>query len=267
MSASNPSVGVIGGSGFYELFETGEEIEVDTPYGRPSDRITVGTIESIPVAFLPRHGKKHSYPPHSIPYRANLYALHKIGVRRIIGPTAAGSLNPKVKPGDFVLVDQFVNFTNGRKDTFFDGPETVHVSTAEPYCPELRSIIQDCANRQGLTMHPSGTVVVVQGPRFSTRAESRFFSKQGWDVINMTQYPENTLGRELQMCYTNVSLITDYDVGLEGVDSVKPVTNEMVVEIFKKNNLRLKALLAQVIPLIPVKRSCDCGTALAGARF
>ncbi len=259
-------IAIIGGSGFYELFEKANEIEIDTPYGKPSDKITVGSIGSVNVAFLPRHGRKHSFPPHSIPYRANMFALHKLGVQRVIAPTAAGSLNPKIKPGDFVIADQFVNMTKDREDTFYDGPETVHVSTADPYCPELRRIIFDCGKREGLMVHPSGTVVVIQGPRFSTRAESRIFSKLGWEVINMTQYPECTLARELELCYANISLITDYDVGLEGDESVKPVSSEMVEEIFKRNNSRLKTLLAELVPSIPSRRSCKCGAALKGAR-
>jgi 5'-methylthioadenosine phosphorylase len=261
-----PKIGVIGGSGFYALFETGKEVEVDTPFGKPSDKITIGEIAGTPTAFLPRHGKKHSYPPHSIPYRANIFGLHKLGVERILAPAAAGSLDPTIKPGDFVVVDQFVHFTNGRRDTFYDGPETLHVSTADPYCPELRKILLEGAQNQGIRTHPSGTVVVIQGPRFSTRAESRFFSNQGWSVINMTQYPENVLARELEMCYANISLITDYDVGLEGSPEIAPVTSDMVVEVFKRNNSKLKALLHQVIPKIPIKRSCNCATALKGAR-
>ena len=267
MNSKRPRVGIIGGSGFYGLFDKTEELEIETPYGNPSDKIEIGAIDKVDVAFLPRHGKKHSFPPHSIPYRANLYALHKLGVERVIGPSAAGSLNSRINPGDFVIADQFVNLTNGRKDTFYDGPETIHIGTSEPYCPELRKKIISSATSLGLTVHSTGTVAVIQGPRFSTKAESRFFSKQGWDVINMTQYPEATLARELQMCYANISLITDHDVGLEGDASIKAVSSEMVAEIFKKNNFKLKQLLTNLIPEIPEKRSCSCSSSLNGARI
>src|SRR5215212_2827292 len=205
-------IGVIGGSGFYRLLDDARQVTVETPYGPPSDDIAVGTIDDARVAFLPRHGATHQFPPHKINYRANLWALKSLGVTRVIGPSAAGSLQPHVHPGDFVICDQFVDRTSGRIATVFDGPSTVHVSSADPYCGELRGLSEAACRDEGITVHPAGTVVVIEGPRFSTRAESRWFSSAGWEVINMTQFPECVLARELEVCYVGISLITDYDV-------------------------------------------------------
>ena len=198
-------IGIIGGTGLYELLEKPKEIKIDTPYGLPSDRVAIGVISGRKVAFIPRHGKHHQYPPHKIPFRANLWALKQLGVKRIIAPCAVGSLQPNIKIGDFVVCDQFVNRTTGREDTFYNGPVTTHVSMAEPYCPELSRIIVKVGKKLGLRIHEKGTVVVVQGPRFSTKAESQWFKSFGWDVINMTQYPEVVLARELEICYAKIS--------------------------------------------------------------
>jgi 5'-methylthioadenosine phosphorylase len=243
-----------------------EEIKVDTPYGAPSDNITLATIAGKRVAFLPRHGKKHQLPPHMINYRANLWAMKELGVSRVIGPCAAGSLQAHVRPGDFVVCDQFVDRTNGRKDTFYDGPIVTHISTADPYCPELGKLALDQARKLGITVHETGTVVVIQGPRFSTRAESRWYGNQGWEVINMTNYPENVLARELGMCYVNISLITDYDVGLEGDSGITPVTQDAVIEVFNKNNDKLRTLLHELIAAIPAKPGCGCSRHLLDGR-
>jgi 5'-methylthioadenosine phosphorylase len=218
------------------------------------------------VAFLPRHGKKHQHPPHRVPYRANVWAMKELGVERIVGPCAAGSLHPRVKPGDFVVCDQLVDRTWGREDTFYDGPETTHVSFADPYCPTMREVTIRLGPEEGLSLHDSGTVVVVQGPRFSTRSESGFYQSQGWEVINMTQYPEAILARELEMCFLNISLITDYDVGVEGAD-VEPVSHDMVIKVFQENLGKLRDLLYRVVPALPAERDCPCATALEGARF
>jgi 5'-methylthioadenosine phosphorylase len=182
--------------------------------------------------------------------------------RRLIGPCAAGSLQPHVKPGDFVVVDQFVNRTSGRKDTFFDGPMTYHVGGADPYCSVLREIAIEFARKQGITVHPRGTNVVIQGPRFSTRSESREFSSHGWEVINMTQYPEGILARELGICYVNIALITDFDAGLEGHPDVQPVSHEAVLKVFSENNEKLKGLLFSIIEAIPSGEpgSCSCSS-------
>ena len=259
-------IGVFGGSGFYSFLDQVELIRVETPYGVPSDDIAIGKVGERSVAFIPRHGRKHSLPPAAINYRANLWALHSLGVTRVVGPNASGSLQPQIKPGDFVVSDQFVDRTHGRADTFFDrGPQVVHVSTAHPYCPVLRELAVKAGSAAGVTVHERGTIVIVQGPRFATRAESKSFSSSGWDVVNMTQYPEVALARELEMCYVSVSLITDYDSGLEGHPEVKPVTAEDVARVFAANNTRLRDLILRMIPLIPAERDCPCATALKGA--
>jgi 5'-methylthioadenosine phosphorylase len=201
-----------------------------------------------------------------IPYRANLYAMKKLGVKAIIGPCAAGSLKKEVAPGHFVLCDQFVDRTRGRIDTFFDGPVTTHVSAADPYCPSLREMAFKAGKDLGITMHKTGTMVVIQGPRFSTRAESKWFSSMGWSVINMTGYPEAYLAREMEICYVNISLITDYDVGLEGQD-IEPVSHEAVVKIFNENNEKVKSLLLSLIGLIPLDHRCTCHNVLSSARM
>jgi 5'-methylthioadenosine phosphorylase len=267
LSRERAEIGVFGGSGFYSLLSDAREITVETPYGAPSDRVAVGEMAGRRVAFLPRHGKLHQYPPQSINYRANLWAMKELGVTRIIGPTACGSLRASVKPGDMVVADQLVDRTRSRKDTFYDSPVTTHVSFADPYCPELRPIAIAALGALGITTHARGTVVVIQGPRFSTRAESRWFAGAGWEVINMTQYPECYLARELEICYVNISLITDYDVGLEGEDGVQPVSTEEVIKVFASNNERVKAAIFEIAKAIPAERSCPCATALAGARF
>jgi 5'-methylthioadenosine phosphorylase len=258
-------VGVFGGSGFYNFLKIKEELNMDTIYGKPSDTIIIGELEGINVAFLPRHGRGHTIPPHKINYRANIAAMHELGVKQIFGPCAAGSLQANVKPGDFVICDQFVDRTNSRIDTFYDGPHTTHISTAEPYCPDLREIVINEVKNLGITAVPRGTVVVVQGPRFSTKSESRWYSSLGWEVINMTQYPEVSLAREMEICYVNISIITDYDVGLEDHPGIKSVTSRDVVRIFKETNEKLRELLFRTIPRVPVKRHCVCSNALEGA--
>ena len=259
-------IGVFGGSGFYSFLDGVEEVAVETPFGPPSAPPSVGEIGGRRVAFIPRHGVKHQFPPHRVPYRANLWAMKELGVQRVIGPCAAGSLQPDVKPGHFVVCDQLIDRTWGRGDTFYDGPETTHVGFADPYCPEMRAVAIAEGRDLGIDLHERGTVVAVQGPRFSTRAESDFYRRQGWEVINMTQYPEAILARELELCFLNVSLITDYDVGVEGED-VEAVSHEMVIKVFEQNIARLRDLLFRVIPGLPADRACPCSTALEGARF
>jgi 5'-methylthioadenosine phosphorylase len=266
MDAARHVVGVFGGSGFYRLLDDVEEVAVDTPYGPPSAPIRIGEIEGTEVAFMPRHGDHHTLPPHRINYRANVWAMRQVGVRRIIGPSACGSLKPELEPGTFVVCDQFVDRTRGREDTFYDGPQTTHVSAADPYCPELSRILVDCAGEVGAPVIEGGTAVVIQGPRFSTRAESRWFSAAGWDVVNMTQYPEAWLARELELCYANVSLVTDYDVGLEGMPHVEPVSADMAFEVFSQNLDRLRALLFRAVPKIGPQQPDDvCASALGSA--
>ena len=259
--------GVFGGSGFYRFAKGARGISVKTPYGKASAGVTISEIEGRKVAFLPRHGVHHEFPPHMVPYRANLFSFKKLGVERIIAPNAVGSLRAEVAPGDLVFCDQFVNFTTGRKDTFYDGPLTTHVSTASPYCSQMRKAATDAARDLGLKYHEAGTVVVIQGPRFSTKAESRFFSRQGWDVINMTQYPEVVLAREQEMCFLNISLVTDYDAGLEGDPRVRPVSHEEVIKVFNRNLENLRKLIVEIVRILPKERACDCGSALEHARL
>jgi 5'-methylthioadenosine phosphorylase len=260
-------IGVFGGSGFYAFLDEVEEVPVGTPYGAPSSPAFVGTLGDRRVAFIPRHGVRHELPPHAINYRANVWAMRELGVRWIIGPCASGSLQPGVRIGEFVVCDQFVDRTSGRRDTFYDGPVSIHVSAADPFSPVLRSLLVERCRALDIPVHDGGTVVVIQGPRFSTRAESRWFSGMGWEVVNMTAYPEGHLARELELCYANVSLITDYDVGLEGMAGVPAVTADEVMRVFNDNNERLRALLFDVIPRIPREPDPHCANALAGARL
>lgn len=266
MTPARAAVGIFGGSGFYRLLDDVEHIEMPTPYGAPSDRIAVGQVEGVGVAFLPRHGARHQLPPAAINYRANLWAMKELGVRRVLAPTAAGSLRPGLKPGDLVICDQFVDRTWGRADTYYaDGPTVAHVSPADPYCPELRRLCSETARELGATVHDQGTVVVTQGPRFTTRAESRWYRSMGWDVINMTQYPEVILARELELCYANIALITDYDAGLEDDESVAPVSVAEVEQVFQSTLDVVRELVLRLTPRIPAERTCPCSSAMRGA--
>lgn len=251
-------IGVFGGSGFYKFLENIEEVKVETPYGMPSDNLFIGNIGPHKVAFMPRHGRNHSIMPHLINYRANAWAMKSIGVERVISPCAAGSLQKHVKPGDFVICDQFIDWTDGRKSTTIEGPIVSHPSPADMYCPELRDLAIKTAQDQNITVHKTGTVVVINGPRFSTKAESKFFTNQGWNVINMTAFPENYLAREMDMCPLNISLVTDYDAGLVG--DVAPVSHHEVIQVFNSNLEKLKKLLFTMIESIPEERAnCVCG--------
>ncbi len=242
-------IGVFGGSGFYSLLDDVREVKVDTPYGPPSDSFFLATVGGRPVAFLPRHGRRHTLPPHKVNYRANVWAMRSLGVKAVISPCAAGSLQLDVRPGDFVVADQFVDRTNGRADTFFDGPIVSHVSSADPYDPTLRSIAIEVIRKHGIPVHERGTVVVIQGPRFSTRSESKWFSDAGWEVINMTQYPEAYLCRELGMAVVNISLITDYDAGvLEGTEAVNATD---VLAVFEQNAARIQKVVLEMIRRFP----------------
>jgi 5'-methylthioadenosine phosphorylase len=260
-AARDLTVGIFGGSGFYRFLDDVDEVAVDTPYGPPSARIRLGELGGVRVAFMPRHGDEHTLPPHRINYRANVWAMREVGVTRIVGPSACGSLKPELEPGTFVVCDQFVDRTRGREDTFYDGPETTHVSAADPYCPDLTRVLAEADP----DVRVGGTVVVIQGPRFSTRAESRWFAGAGWDVVNMTQYPEAWLARELEVCYVNLMLVTDYDVGLEGMPDVPPVSADMAFEVFSQNLDRLRALLFRAVPRIGPQPECVCASALGSA--
>jgi 5'-methylthioadenosine phosphorylase len=254
-------LGVFGGSGFYAFLDDVEHVEIDTPWGVPSAPVAIGTVGSRTVAFLPRHGARHELPPHRVNYRANLWALRELGVTRVLGPNACGSLQRGIAPGDVVVADQLVDRTWGRPDTFFDGPKVVHVSFADPYCPELRRTAIDAARHDGAQVHERGTVVVVQGPRFSTRAESEWFAGQGWDIVNMTQHPEAYLARELGLCYAPISLVTDYDAG---IDDVEPVSYEQVLRVLDANVDRLRRILLTALPAVPEVRGCACAAATGG---
>lgn len=254
-------VGVFGGSGFYSFLDDVEEVALDTPYGAPSAPLAVGTVAGRQVAFLPRHGARHELPPHKVNYRANLWAMRALGVTRILGPCAVGSLQRPVAPGHVVVCDQLVDRTSGRADTYFDGPRVVHVSFADPYCPELRAVAVEASLAAGIETHDGGTVVVVQGPRFSTRSESAWYQGQGWQVINMTQYPEAYLARELGLCYASLALVTDYDVGIDGVE---PVEHAEVLRVFDANLGRLREALLAAVPAIPAERACGCAHSTGG---
>lgn len=256
---------IIGGSGFYSLLDDAKKANIKTEYGMPSAPISIGKINGKTVAFLPRHGIRHMLPPHKVPYKANIAALAKLGVTRIIATNAVGSLSAKFKPGDFTLFDQFVDMTQGRDDTFYHGAPVTHISVAEPYCSQLKMIAANAAGVMKLKCHSDSTVVVINGPRFSTKAESRFYSSQGFDVINMTQYPEVALARELGMCYLGVGTVTDYDAGLEGKRDIKPVSSAEVSKIFARNIDKAKKLVMRIVNDIPEKRLCGCSRALDGA--
>ncbi|NLK71611.1 MAG: S-methyl-5'-thioadenosine phosphorylase [Clostridiales bacterium] len=245
-------IGVFGGSGFYSFLDGVEEIDIETPYGKPSDKIAIATINGKKVAFLPRHGKHHSLPPHKVPYKANIYAMKMLGVKALISPCSCGSLQKDIKPGDFVICDQFIDRTYGREITFFEGLEVKHISAADPYDEKLRQIAIESAKEIGITCHERGTIVVIQGPRFSTKAESKWFTDMGWHVVNMTQFPEGYLAMEQEIPTVNVSLVTDYDAGLVAEENIEPVTMEEVFKVLNDNIERVKALIYKMIEKIEV---------------
>lgn len=242
-------IGVFGGSGFYSLLDDVREVKVDTPYGPPSDSFFLASVAGRDVAFLPRHGRTHSIPPHRINYRANVWAMRSLGVQAVISPCAAGSLQLQVKPGDFVVCDQFVDRTRTRPHTFYEGPIVTHLSSAETYDPTLRALAIKTIRDHGIEVHERGTMVVIEGPRFSTKAESKWFSDAGWEVIGMTGYPEAWLCRELGMGVVNIALITDYDAGVhEGTEAVDA---QSVIEVFAQNAERIKKVVLDLIGRMP----------------
>jgi 5'-methylthioadenosine phosphorylase len=238
-------IGVFGGSGFYSLLENVTEVKVDTPYGPPSDAVMLAELQGRKVAFLPRHGRSHTLPPHKINFRANVWAMHKLGVKVVISPCAVGSLQKHIEPTHFVVADQFVDRTKGRLDTFYDGPIVSHVSPADMYNKGLRDLAVQTIRDNGIVCHDGGTVVVIQGPRFSTKAESVWFTNMGWQIINMTQYPEAYLCHELGMGVVNISLVTDYDSGV--VADTSAVTAHDVLEVFKSNSAKARAVVLDLI--------------------
>ena len=257
-------IGIFGGTGIYDsgLLIDSEEIDIDTPYGKPSDSITIGTFKGRKIAFLPRHGKKHRIPPHMINFRANIWAFKELGVKRIIAPSAVGSLKEEIEPGHFALPTQFLDFTKSRKGSFSEDGRVIHISVADPFCPEIQNAVLKAAGNENIDFHKNCTYVCIEGPRFSTKAESKFFRTTGADIIGMTLVPECQLAREAQMCYASISTVTDYDVWAE-----KPVTAKEVLETLSKNVERTKKLLTVLIEEIPQTRGCSCEKALSEAEF
>ncbi len=268
MTDDRVDIGIFGGTGIYDsgLLRDSKEITIETPYGKTSDTITIGEFEGKKIAFLPRHGKKHSITPHMINYRANIWAFKELGITRIIAPSAVGSLKEEIKPGDFVLPIQFIDFTKSRKNSFYDGDKVVHISVAEPFCPELQKIVTNVMKNQNMTMHQNCTYVCIEGPRFSTKAESKFYKSTGADIIGMTLVPECQLAREAQMCYVSISTVTDYDVWAE-----KPVTAKEVMNTLSKNVEITKKILVELIKKLPENftsnRLCSCEKSLTEAEF
>jgi 5'-methylthioadenosine phosphorylase len=260
---ASADIGVIGGSGLYALLDDAIEVEVETPFGRPSDRVTVGRVADRAVAFLPRHGRDHRLPPHRIPYRANLWALRSLGVRQVVSASAVGGLRPELGPGTFVVPDQLVDRTSGRTQTFFDDG-AVHVPFADPYCPVGRRVVLAQAAAAGIEVVGGGTMVVIEGPRFSTRAESQWYAAQGWSVVNMTGHPEAVLARELALCLTAIALVTDLDADVDAGDAV---TQEEVFRVFAQNTERMRELVLRAAATLDLDRLCRCGHALDGIRL
>lgn len=250
-------IGVIGGSGFYSFLSDAQPFEVETPFGPPSELPVVGTLNGREVAFIPRHGADHRFPPHRVNYRANLWALRELGVRQVLGPCAVGSLKPELVPGTFVVPDQYVDRTWGRAHTVYDEAPVVHTSAADPYCPNGRATVIATGN-----VVPEGTMVVINGPRFSTRAESQWHAAQGWSVVGMTGAPEASIARELALCYTSIAVVTDHDAGIKHGEGV---TQAEVFAVFSRSIERLQNLLTEVIGQLPKPdQDCVCRHSLDG---
>ncbi|MFE2140973.1 S-methyl-5'-thioadenosine phosphorylase [Streptomyces sp. NPDC059456] len=260
---ANAEIGVIGGSGFYSFLEDVSELRVDTPYGPPSDSLFLGELAGRQVAFLPRHGRSHKVPPHKINYRANLWALRSVGVRQVLGPCAVGGLRAEYGPGTLLVPDQLVDRTKSRAQTFFDGeplpdgsvPNVVHTTFADPYCPVGRSVALAAARGRAWEPVDGGTMVVVEGPRFSTRAESKWHAAMGWSVVGMTGHPEAVLARELGLCYTSMALVTDLDAGAETGEGV---SHTEVLKVFGENVDRLREVLFDAVAALPPTESRAC---------
>jgi 5'-methylthioadenosine phosphorylase len=255
-------IGIIGGTGFSDpkLVEKGREIKLDTPYGPPSDNIIVGEMRGKKVAFLPRHGRKHTIRPTEVNSRANIHALKELGVQRILAPSTVGSLREKYRPGDIVFIDQFIDRTTRREQSFYSGPKVCHISVAEPTCPDLRKVLTEVAQQMKISHHKTGTYVCIEGPRFSTKAESRMFRSWGADVVGMTLVPECVLAREAEICYASIATVTDYDVWKD-----HPVSAIEIARTMKANIEKVKDLIVETTVRIPKTRTCDCKDALKNA--
>ncbi len=255
-------IAIVGGSGLYDqdFFEDAHEVKVHTPYGRTSDLVTLGGYMGRKVAFLPRHGRGHQIPPHNVNYRANIWALKQLGVKRILSSNACGSLSEKYKYGSILVLDQFIDRTKSRPSTFYEGGQVCHISVADPFCPELCGLLVEEGRSLGLPIHDGGTYVCIEGPRFSTKAESNLFRQWGADVVGMTVFPECVLAREAEICYGSIALVTDYDVWAE-----KPVSVEEILSVMKANVGNAKKLFAAVISKIPIEPECGCWSALKDA--
>ncbi len=257
-AAAAAQIGILGGSGFYSLAEGLQPVTIDTPYGPPSAAVRIGRFANRDVAFLARHGENHEFPAHRVPYRANLWALRSLGVRTLLAPFSCGSLQAHIAPGDFVICDQIVDRTQGRRQTYYDGPQVHHVTFADPYCAALRQTAAAVARAEGIRVHDAGTVVVIEGPRFSTRAESRWFGALGGDVVNMTQVPEAPLAAELGMCFAGIALVTDYDAGALDEADAEPVTHEQVLAVFEENLTQVRNLIGRLVADLPADQPACC---------
>ncbi len=255
-------IGIIGGTGVYdpELLRNVEEVKVYTPYGSPSDLVTLGELKGRKIAFIPRHSKKHTIRPTDVNYRANIYALKELGVQRILSPCAVGSLKEEYMPGDVVFVDQFIDRTTKREQSFYIGPQVCHISVAEPVCPELQATLIDVAGGMGIRYHKAGTYVCIEGPRFSTKAESKLFRSWDADIIGMTLVPECVLAREAGICYASIATVTDYDVWKD-----HPVSSAEVVRTMSENMEKIKKIIVEAVSKIPKERRCGCRDALKDA--
>jgi 5'-methylthioadenosine phosphorylase len=255
-------IGIIGGTGVYDpkLLKKAKEIRVRTPYGPPSDSITIGELKGRRIAFLPRHSKKHTIRPTDVNSRANIFALKKLGVQRILASSTVGSLREEFKPGDVVFIDQFIDRTTKREESFYTGRQVCHISVAEPMCPGLRRTLIDAADNVNTSTHDAGTYVCIEGPRFSTKAESKMFKMLGADVVGMTLVPECVLAREAQICYASIATVTDYDVWKD-----KPVSVDDIKKTMRENVEKVKRLITEAIPKIPKERNCECKDALRNA--
>jgi len=260
-------IGVIGGSGFYEFLSDAKRVGVATPFGDPSDDLVIGELHGRRVAFVARHGRDHRFAPHRVNYRANLWALRSVGVRQVLAPYAVGSLRRELGPGTLVVPDQVVDRTSGREHTIFgDVGAVVHVGFADPYCPRGRQVVTATVRAAGLPLAESGTLVVVNGPRFSSRAESQWHQAAGWSIVGMTGMPEASIAREMALCFTSIALVTDHDAGVEGEAGV---THEEVLQVFAQNIDRLKSVLSDAIGVMPPDEpdetaTCPCRRALDG---